>query len=92
MAISFPGGGLGFLLIDAHNAFNEENRTAMLWAVRHELPSVARFTFNWCRHWYTLVIIAINGTGRFLYSKDGVTQGYPLAMVKYGMVILLLVR
>ena len=26
----------GFLLIDAHNALNEENATAMLWAVRHE--------------------------------------------------------
>ena len=26
----------GFLLIDAWNEFNEENGTAMLWAVRHE--------------------------------------------------------
>ena len=26
----------GFLLIDARNTFNEEKRTAMLWAVRHE--------------------------------------------------------
>ena len=26
----------GFLFIDARNKFNEENRTAMLWAVRHE--------------------------------------------------------
>ena len=26
----------GFLLIDAHNVFNEENRTAILRAVRHE--------------------------------------------------------
>ena len=32
-----------FILIDARNAFNEENWTAMLWAVRHEWPSGARF-------------------------------------------------
>ena len=25
----------GFLLVDAHSAFNEENRKAMLWAVRY---------------------------------------------------------
>ena len=36
----------GFLLIDARNAFNEENRTDMLWAVRHEWTSGAQFTFN----------------------------------------------
>ena len=32
-----------FLLIDAYNVFNEENRTAMLWAVRHKWPSGVRF-------------------------------------------------
>ena len=35
-----------FSLIDARNAFNEENLTAMLWAVRHKCPSRAQFTFN----------------------------------------------
>ena len=36
----------GFLLIDACNAFNEENRTTMLCAVRHKCPSGVRFAFN----------------------------------------------
>ena len=36
----------GFIPIDAQNSFNEENQTAMLWAVRHEWPSGAQFTFN----------------------------------------------
>ena len=35
-----------FLLIDTRNAFNEENRTAMLWDFRHEWPSGVHFTFN----------------------------------------------
>ena len=35
-----------FILIDMRNAFNEENRTAMLWAVRQELPSGVQFAFN----------------------------------------------
>ena len=46
----------GFLLIDAHNAFNEDNRTAMLWAVRHEWPRGAQFTFKCYRHFVTLVV------------------------------------
>ena len=29
----------GFIRIDARNALNEENRTTILWAVRHEWPS-----------------------------------------------------
>ena len=35
-----------FLLVDARNAFNEENRAAMLWDVQDEWPSGAQFTFN----------------------------------------------
>ena len=59
----------GFLLIEARNAFNEENRTAMLWAVWHEWPSGAQFTFNCYRHWATLVVRDIGGgSGHFLHS------------------------
>ena len=73
----------GFILIDARNGFNEENQTAMLWEVRHKWISGVRFLFNCYYHWATLVIRAGNGTDHFLYSKEVVTQGYPLAMVAY---------
>ena len=66
----------GFLLIYVRNAFNEENRTAMLWAVRHEWPSGAQFTFNCYCHWATLVVwYTGDGSGHFSHRKEGVTQG-----------------
>ena len=82
----------GFLLVELHNVFNEEKRTAMLWALRHEWPSGARFTFNCYHHWVTLVIRAGNVTGHFLFSKELVTQGDPLAMVVYGLGMFPLIR
>ena len=57
-----------FLLIDTRNTFNEENRTAMLWAVRHKCPSGAQFTFNCYRHWYTLVVQDTGGWVRPLLA------------------------
>ena len=60
----------GFLLIDARNVFNEENRTDMIWAVRHEWPSDVQFTFNCYRHWATLVVRDTgDGSGHFMHSK-----------------------
>ena len=83
----------GFLLIDARNAFNEENRTAMLWDVRNEWPSGAQFTFNCYRHWDTLVVRDTgDGSGHFLHSKEGVNQGDLLAMIEYGIRVLPLIR
>ena len=64
----------------------------MLWAVRQELPSGVQFAFNWYRHWATLVIRAGDGTSHFLYSQEGVTHGYPLDMVAYGLGIPPLIR
>ena len=72
--------------------FNEENHTDILWTVRHECPSGARFAFNCYRHWYTLVIREGNGMGHFLHIKERVTQGDPLAMIAYGLGILSLIR
>ena len=78
-----------FLLIDVLNMFNEENRTAMLWSLRHQWPSGAQFTFNCYRHWSTLVVPDTgNGSGHLLHSKEGVTQGDPIAMIGYGIGVL----
>ena len=76
----------GFLLIDAWNAFNEENRTAIIWAVRHEWSSGVQFTFNCYRQWSTLVVRDTGDeSGHFFHRKESVTQGDPLAMIAYGI-------
>ena len=83
----------GFILIDAWNLFNEENRKAMLWDVRHECPSDAQLTFNCYRHWSTLVVRDTGDrSGHFLHSKEGVTQGVPLAIIAYGIGVLPIIR
>ena len=33
-----------------------------------------------------------DSSGHFLHSKEGVNQGYPLAMIAYGIGVLLLIR
>jgi hypothetical protein len=82
----------GFLLVDARNAFNEGNRTVMLWTVHHKWPSGARFAFNCYRHWSILVCRKYNGTAHLLHSKEGVPQGDPISMVAYGILLLPLIH
>eukprot|EP00957_Ditylum_brightwellii_P097417 7419688-Ditylum_brightwellii.AAC.1 len=60
--------GWGILLVDARNAFNEVNRRAMLWNVRHSWASGARFAFNTYRHWRKLVLC---GYKDLVFSKEG---------------------
>jgi hypothetical protein len=70
----------GFLLIDSSNGFNEQNQMEMLWAVRHEWPSGARFVLNCYKHWAVLLLRGNDGHAVFIFSKEGMTQGDPLSM------------
>ena len=82
----------GSLLVDANNVFDEIHRVGMLWTVRHLWMYGARFVFNCYRHWSSLVLQNKNGTASFLHSKEGVTQGDPLAMIAYMIGILPLIN
>ena len=65
----------------------------MLWAVQHEWPSGAQFTFNCYRHWATLVVQDTgDGSVHFFHSKEGMTQGDPLAIIACGIGVLPLTR
>ena len=65
----------------------------MLWAFWNEWPSGAQFTLNCFCQWATLVVRDTgDGSGHFLHSKEGVTQGDPLAMIVYGIGVLPLIR
>jgi hypothetical protein len=82
-----PDDPWGGLLVDAYNGFNELQRKAMLWTVRHLWPSGARMAFNCYRHAAILVLRGKNGHCEFLLSCEGVTQGDPLSMFLYGLAL-----
>ena len=74
-------------LVDARNGFNELNRKAMLWHVRHRWPMGARYAFNCYRYAAQLVVRRPQTSGYVILSKEGVTQGCPLAMLLYGLAL-----
>eukprot|EP00957_Ditylum_brightwellii_P064455 4891443-Ditylum_brightwellii.AAC.1 len=57
----------------------------MLWHVRHYWPSGCRYAFNIYRHWKVSVL---RGAEEVVYSKEGVTQGDPMAMFLYTLGVL----
>ena len=69
--------GWGVLLVDASNAFNSLNRSALLWNARVLWPRCSRFLFNTYRGW---AVLYVRGAAELLYSREGVTQGGPLSM------------
>jgi hypothetical protein len=81
----------GFLLVDASNAVNQGNRMLMPWTAHHEWPSGTQGFRNCHRHFAILVICTGDNLFLFILSKQGATQGDPLAMVMCGVGLLPLV-
>ena len=80
-----------FSLVDAPNTFNEINRISMIWTIRNEWPTGARFAFNCYPHYSPLLCRDPDGYSFTLFSREGVTQGDPLSMFAYGVGILPLI-
>ena len=65
----------------------------MLWAVWNECHNSAQFTFNCYRQWDILAVRdSEDGSGHFLNRKECMNQGYPLAIIAYGIGVLPLIR
>jgi hypothetical protein len=76
------------LLVDATNGFNKLGRKAALSTVRHKWATGTRFAFNCYRHSATLILRHPGCPDCYtLQSREGVTQGDPLAMVIYGLAL-----
>ena len=60
--------------------------------VRHLLPSGARFIFNLYFHHWSIVLRRVYGTANILHGREDVKQRDPLAVVAYGIGIILLIK
>ena len=81
--------GWGVLLVDALNAFNSLNCSALLWNAHVLWPRCSRFLVNTYRGW---AVLYVRGLAEFLYSREGVTQGDPLSMFLYAIVVFPLIQ
>ena len=71
--------------MDAANAFNSMSRSAAIWNCRVLWSRSSRFIFN---SYKGHAFLFVAGSSLVLLSKEGVTQGDPLAMLIYGIGVL----
>ena len=77
----------GILLVDAHNAFNNLNRQAALLNVNRLCPALGKVVINTYRSAADLFV-----AGELVKSREGTTQGDPLAMAIYAIATIPLLR
>ena len=70
----------GVLLVDASNAFNNLNRQVELYNIQYTCPALAKVLINCYRQSCSLFV-----GGKILLSREGTTQGDPLAMAMFGL-------
>ena len=75
------------MLVDARNGFNDLSRLTMMWTVWHSWPAGARFTFNCYMHWAQLILFQMGEPPVTILSREGLTEGYSISMVLYGMTL-----
>ena len=75
------------LLVDASNAFNNLNRRVALLNIQVLCPAVATILIN-CYRGNALLVVK----DEFMYSKEGITQGDPLAMAMFALASVPLIR
>ena len=75
------------LLVDATNAFNNLNRLVALHNIQYLCPSIATVLINCYRTCSNLFV-----GGKVILSREGTTQGDPLAMAMFGLATLPLIQ
>ena len=81
----------GCLLEDTANGFNNLSRLGMLWTVSHRWLAASRFAFNYYSHFSKLLIrVPGDRTPCIILSKEGFTQGDPMDMPLYSVMVAVL--
>ena len=79
------------LLVDASNAFHRLSRHATLWNCRVLWPRCSRYLFNSYRGYPVVIFCGADRSTHVILSREGTTQGCPLAMFMYAAGVMPLV-